>query len=175
VAEGRRQARTHLAAVPNHHASSHVKLACGSWQVGCFERCRAAVLAPRIACPAGCKNPSGSPPVPASQRTPACCTPLQTILACWLPACLNLCLSCRRERTSADTVNRQVGAEDEEALRQCVRRYFPGADGKMTRAAACTFTNTPDLNFILDRHPRYPQVGRWMGGWTGGAVGRWVP
>lgn len=64
----------------------------------------------------------------------------------------------RREVTTADAVDRDVNAADEEALRQCVRRYFPGADGRMTLAAACTFTNTPDEHFILDRHPRHPQV-----------------
>lgn len=63
-----------------------------------------------------------------------------------------------REATTADAVDRAVHAADEEALRQCVRAYFPGADHKMARAAACTFTNTPDEHFLLDRHPRHPQA-----------------
>lgn len=33
-----------------------------------------------------------------------------------------------------------------------------GANGRLTRAAACTFTNTPDLHFLLDRHPRHSNV-----------------
>lgn len=64
----------------------------------------------------------------------------------------------RREVTTADSVERGISPEDEEALRQCVRRYFPGANGRLTHAATCTFTNTPDMDFLLDRHPRWPQV-----------------
>ncbi|EFN57606.1 hypothetical protein CHLNCDRAFT_20797 [Chlorella variabilis] len=63
-----------------------------------------------------------------------------------------------RQVTTADSVDRSVSSADEEALRQCVRRYFPEADGRLTRAAVCTFTNTPDLDFILDRHPLHGQV-----------------
>lgn len=61
--------------------------------------------------------------------------------------------------TTADDVDRIIGPADEDALRRCVRRYFPAADGRLARAAACTFTNTPDGHFILDRHPRWPQAG----------------
>ena len=32
------------------------------------------------------------------------------------------------------------------------------ADGRMTHAAACMFTNTPDRHFILDKHPGNPNV-----------------
>ena len=32
------------------------------------------------------------------------------------------------------------------------------ANGRLNRAATCTFTLTPDLNFIIDQHPRHPQV-----------------
>lgn len=60
--------------------------------------------------------------------------------------------------TIADGVDRTIGPADEEALRQCLRRYFPSADGRLARAATCTFTNTPDGHFILDRHPRWPQA-----------------
>lgn len=64
----------------------------------------------------------------------------------------------RREKTTADTVDRRITAADEAELRRCAAAYFPGADGPLTKAAACTFTNTPDQNFILDVHPRHPQV-----------------
>mmetsp|Transcript_18999 Transcript_18999/g.48227 ORF Transcript_18999/g.48227 Transcript_18999/m.48227 type:complete len:460 (+) Transcript_18999:2973-4352(+) len=47
---------------------------------------------------------------------------------------------------------------DEEALRAAVRQYFPGADGKLLARSTCMFTNTPDNHFIIDRHPRHPQV-----------------
>ena len=63
--------------------------------------------------------------------------------------------------TTADAVQLAVTPADEAALRRCVRRYFPGAAaGRMARAAACTFTNTPDEHFIIDTHPRHPQVRR---------------
>ncbi|PRW58764.1 N-methyltryptophan oxidase isoform A [Chlorella sorokiniana] len=63
-----------------------------------------------------------------------------------------------REKVTPDGVPRDISPQDEEALRQCLQ-YFPGAQGgRLTRAAVCLFTNTPDLNFILDRHPRHPQV-----------------
>lgn len=45
-----------------------------------------------------------------------------------------------------------------QVLRQCVERYFPGAAGPLERASVCMFTNTPDEHFLLDRHPRHPQV-----------------
>jgi hypothetical protein len=32
------------------------------------------------------------------------------------------------------------------------------ANGRLNRTATCTFTLTPDLNFIIDQHPRHPQV-----------------
>ncbi len=43
-------------------------------------------------------------------------------------------------------------------LRAAVARFFPGADGEMKHACVCTFTNTPDSHFIIDAHPRHPQV-----------------
>lgn len=67
--------------------------------------------------------------------------------------------ACRHEVTTADSVDRSISPADEEALRECVRRYFPVADGRLASATTCTFTNTPDGHFILDRHPRWPQVG----------------
>ncbi|PSC76354.1 N-methyltryptophan oxidase [Micractinium conductrix] len=65
----------------------------------------------------------------------------------------------RHEAVTADSVGRAVDSEDEQVLRECLRRFFPAAaEGRLTRATACTFTNTPDSHFILDRHPRWPQV-----------------
>lgn len=47
---------------------------------------------------------------------------------------------------------------DEGPLRDAVRRFFPGANGRLLSQSACMFTNTPDKHFIIDRHPRHPQV-----------------
>ena len=67
----------------------------------------------------------------------------------------------RHEAVTADSVGRAVDSEDEQVLRECLRRFFPAAaEGRLTRATACTFTNTPG--------------GRWgagsMGAWHGVAA-----
>ena len=47
----------------------------------------------------------------------------------------------------------------QETLRRGVRKYFPSAgDGAILAHSACMFTNTPDNNFVIDRHPSHPQV-----------------
>ncbi len=45
-----------------------------------------------------------------------------------------------------------------QALRQAVRKFFPAANGRMSKAAACMFTNTPDQHFVIDLHPVHPEV-----------------
>ena len=62
------------------------------------------------------------------------------------------------ETGSADTLSRDCGPRDEEALRPCVRRYFPSADGPTMALRACFFTNTPDEHFVIDTLPGLPQV-----------------
>ena len=62
------------------------------------------------------------------------------------------------ESVTADTVDREAHPADEAVLRDCVRRYFPGADGPVMGLQACMFTNTPDEHFIMDTLPGLPQV-----------------
>jgi sarcosine oxidase len=62
------------------------------------------------------------------------------------------------QRGRADDVDRAVHASDEEALRICLRRYFPDADGPTMAMKTCIFTNSPDEHFIIDRHPGMPTV-----------------
>ena len=57
-----------------------------------------------------------------------------------------------------DAVDRAMSRDDEEALRKGVRAFFPSADGRVLAHGACMFTNTPDGHFVIDRHPRHPQV-----------------
>ncbi len=59
---------------------------------------------------------------------------------------------------SPDRLDRECRPEDESVLRDAVRRYFPLANGRTRRMAACMFTNTPDEDFILDRHPAQGDV-----------------
>jgi sarcosine oxidase len=58
-----------------------------------------------------------------------------------------------------DWMDRECHAEDEEALREGIRRYFPDADGPIMTMKACLFTNTPDEHFILDLLADNPHVG----------------
>lgn len=45
-----------------------------------------------------------------------------------------------------------------ENMRTLLRRYLPSAEGQLRATAVCLYTKTPDENFVLDRHPLYPQV-----------------
>ena len=67
-----------------------------------------------------------------------------------------------------------------QVLRDCVSKFFPSADGPMTKAAACMFTNSTDRHFILDQHPQHPQASMASGsaqssspllGWVGVPTG----
>jgi sarcosine oxidase len=62
------------------------------------------------------------------------------------------------ETGSVDTLSRHCDERDEAALRPCVGRYFPGADGPTMALRACFFTNTPDEHFVIDTLPDLPQV-----------------
>jgi sarcosine oxidase len=63
-----------------------------------------------------------------------------------------------RERADPDHMDRDIHAEDEDVLREGIRRYFPDADGPTMALKTCLFTNSPDEHFILDLHPQLPQV-----------------
>ncbi len=52
---------------------------------------------------------------------------------------------------SLTTVHLQV-------LRDGISRYLPEANGRMLKAVACMFTNSPDSRFIIDKHPLHHQV-----------------
>jgi sarcosine oxidase len=64
----------------------------------------------------------------------------------------------RLEQVDPDLVDREIHPEDEEVLREGIRRYFPDADGPTMTMKTCLFTNTPDEHFILDLHPEFPHV-----------------
>ena len=64
----------------------------------------------------------------------------------------------RGEVGTADTLRREVDAEDEALLRQFSERYFPKGSGATMALRACMFTNTADEHFVIDRHPDHPQV-----------------
>ena len=57
------------------------------------------------------------------------------------------------EPTTPDTVDRRLRPDDEEAIRELVRRFFPAGDGELREFAVCLYTNTPDEHFVIDRLP----------------------
>jgi sarcosine oxidase len=62
------------------------------------------------------------------------------------------------ETTTADAVRRTVEPQEIESMREVLRRFLPAADGPLRLTAVCLYTNTPNEHFLIDRHPRLPQV-----------------
>ena len=60
--------------------------------------------------------------------------------------------------TTADTLDRAARPEDEAAIRWVLRDHLPAADGPLLSMRICMYTNSPDLHFIIDRHPTQPNV-----------------
>jgi sarcosine oxidase len=48
--------------------------------------------------------------------------------------------------------------EDEELLRDALREQFPAANGPTMGLETCMFTNSPDMDFLLDTHPEHENV-----------------
>jgi sarcosine oxidase len=57
-----------------------------------------------------------------------------------------------------DVVDRVARPADVERVRAFMRRHMPAADGLLREATVCLYTNTPDLNFVIDVHPAVPSV-----------------
>lgn len=55
---------------------------------------------------------------------------------------------------------------DEGDLRSFLERFLPGAAGKLKQGKACMITKTPDMDFIVDHHPKFPHV-KIAGGFSG--------
>jgi len=55
-------------------------------------------------------------------------------------------------------LDREVHPEDEPPVQRFVSETFPGVAARHTSHAVCMYTVTPDWNFVIDRHPLYPQV-----------------
>ena len=56
-------------------------------------------------------------------------------------------------------IERAVGDDEVKPLRAALRPVLAGlAEAPIRESAVCLFTNTPDHDFIIDFHPRYPQV-----------------
>ncbi|MBY0505597.1 MAG: N-methyl-L-tryptophan oxidase [Bryobacteraceae bacterium] len=57
-----------------------------------------------------------------------------------------------------DTVERAVSDEEAAEFRAAMERILPGSATRLLWAESCLYAMTPDTDFILDRHPRHPQV-----------------
>lgn len=56
-------------------------------------------------------------------------------------------------------VDRGLRADDEVRVRAFLQRHLPGvASARARRHEVCLYTMTPDEHFVLDRHPRHPQL-----------------
>jgi sarcosine oxidase len=58
-----------------------------------------------------------------------------------------------------DSVEREVSDEEKRAMyRELVLPYLPWVGERCVKAVSCLYTATPDFHFVVDRHPRMPNV-----------------
>jgi sarcosine oxidase len=62
------------------------------------------------------------------------------------------------ERTTAETVRRQVDEGERAEMQALVRHWLPRIAGPLTESSVCLYTNTPDQHFVIDRHPEISRV-----------------
>ena len=62
------------------------------------------------------------------------------------------------EPTTADTMRRDVGADEIAAMRRMLKRFLPGSSGAHRRSAVCLYTNVGGGDFLIDAHPAHGQV-----------------
>lgn len=55
-------------------------------------------------------------------------------------------------------IKREVDPQEASGLRTILRQFMPEAEGDLLNATVCMYTNTPDSHFLIDHHPRHPQV-----------------
>lgn len=56
------------------------------------------------------------------------------------------------------TLDRGVGAFEAERMLECVRGFCPALAGPMVHSAVCMYTLTPDLHFMIGKHPAHENV-----------------
>ena len=55
-------------------------------------------------------------------------------------------------------LDREVRDSDERNLRDAISDIMPQLSGRTRRSIVCMYTDTPDMHFLLDRHPGHPNV-----------------
>ena len=59
---------------------------------------------------------------------------------------------------STGEINREINDDDIESLRYWLGKYLPGVNGNIVQVGTCFGMSTPDRNFILGPHPKYPNI-----------------
>jgi sarcosine oxidase len=57
------------------------------------------------------------------------------------------------EVVNPDDVDRNIYEADEATFKECLEKYMPIANGDILAVKTCLYTNSPDENFIIDKHP----------------------
>ena len=63
-----------------------------------------------------------------------------------------------RTLARASDARQDAAAEDLSAVAQLMARRIPGAAGPLKTLKTCIYASTPDEEFVIDRHPRWPQI-----------------
>lgn len=61
-------------------------------------------------------------------------------------------------KVAADHSGDSVDPDYVDRIAAWVRRWMPAASPRPTESAVCLYTNTPNLDFIVDCHPRIPNI-----------------
>ena len=56
-----------------------------------------------------------------------------------------------------DHVERRTSPDEDAQATDLLRRFMPHAKGRIRESQVCLYTNTPDLHFIMDMHPKHPK------------------
>jgi glycine/D-amino acid oxidase-like deaminating enzyme len=55
-------------------------------------------------------------------------------------------------------VRREVSRDEIDGMAPLIEAFTPQLAGRWIRSAVCMYTNTPDEDFIIDRHPAHDRV-----------------
>jgi sarcosine oxidase len=64
----------------------------------------------------------------------------------------------RGEIGPIETVRREVAPAEVASARERLSSWLPDAAGALVRSSVCVYTNAPDGDFLIDRHPEAPHV-----------------
>ena len=62
------------------------------------------------------------------------------------------------EAVEPSDYDRNIHPRDEATIRAWLGDTLPDASGQILRAETCLYTNTPDAHFLLDLHPKRPNI-----------------